>query len=596
MSITANDNSGGQPSRRPPTAIQCALAVVTAGIAVAAVMLALVRTAQAGYVGPLPEQASHLQSSTPPVAQVQPSPTPTPPPEPACPPAPSATYSGTIRLDGQPAADGLLLIAAINGQAWATALISDGRYSISIPQDEPERPPCFPASGTILFTTDGYTCMPVEEGGQWTAYGYRSFTPGPHDADLACVPMPTPVPKPDDAVAAAASFTAGLDGRFQAATADVQFRHAHAESSDAARDAFLTGLIPYLASDVAAAKAAWEEILTASPSPEQRAQAHLWLGKLHLSLLGDDEGATAHFQQAVAAAPYSFYGLRAEAWLAGEGALLPFATWETVKTPPPPDWAAVEAWLASIWGPEPPTAWSSTLSQTDSQPQSVEGLLWLIEQNGLQPWSLYRLARAFHDQSMPDLAARAASYLLAMAGSPPGQTPRALLELIYPFAYPSLIEAATAENGVSPLLLLAVIRQESFFHPLAASPAGALGLAQVMPSTGQGIAAQLHIEGFSTSDLLRPEVSIRFGAYYLGSQLRFFHGNPYLALAAYNSGPDNARRWSQSLPAPDMDILVELIDFLETRTYVKSVLENYAIYRFLYGGADHPTLLNNPGP
>ena len=68
------------------------------------------------------------------------------------------------------------------------------------------------------------------------------------------------------------------------------------------------------------------------------------------------------------------------------------------------------------------------------------------------------------------------------------------------------------------------------------------------------------------------------------------------ALAAYNGGPGNVDRWRQSLPAAEMDLLVELIDITETRTYVKVVLENYAMYRFLYGGAAHPTLLASPGP
>jgi soluble lytic murein transglycosylase len=89
-------------------------------------------------------------------------------------------------------------------------------------------------------------------------------------------------------------------------------------------------------------------------------------------------------------------------------------------------------------------------------------------------------------------------------------------------------------------------------------------------------------------------VSIRFGAYYLGSQMDLSAGNTYFALAAYNAGPDSAMRWSGSLTTSDIDLFVELIDFAETRSYVKLVLENYAVYRFLYGEADHPTFLSSP--
>ncbi|MGQ9571934.1 MAG: hypothetical protein ACUVV3_01925 [Dehalococcoidia bacterium] len=207
MSITANHDSGGRQIGQPPTAIQCALAVVTAGLAVAAVMLALVHTAQASRVDLPAEDRPYLESPVPvlPYAEAaptcapsgaQPAPVCTPAPEPSCPPVPSATYTGTILINNQPAADNLTLTASINGHNWATTFTSGGRFSLVIPQQRPETPPCFPGSGTILFTMGGYTCMPVEEKTGWSAYGYRPFTPGLHEVDLACVPMPTPAPTP----------------------------------------------------------------------------------------------------------------------------------------------------------------------------------------------------------------------------------------------------------------------------------------------------------------------------------------------------------------------------------------------------------------
>ena len=96
-----------------------------------------------------------------------------------------------------------------------------------------------------------------------------------------------------------------------------------------------------------------------------------------------------------------------------------------------------------------------------------------------------------------------------------------------------------------------------------------------------------------SSSLLSGTIDI---AHYLGSQLDLFDGNLFFALAAYNSGPGNADRWRQRLPAADMDLLVELMDITETRIFVKVVLENYAMYRFLYGGAAQPSLLTSPGP
>ena len=565
MSITPNQEEDGRPRGQPPTAVQCALALVTAGLAVAAAMLALIGTAQANYRDALPEDDPYLQGPASSASNVQA----------LCPPALPATYSGTLRVDGQPAADALTLTASIDGEAWATAIISDDRYTIDIPQHTPETPPCFPDSGTIVFTLDGYTCMPAEEreGTGWVALGYRSFAPGLHDVDLVCLATPTPTLSPDDAALAVDD----PDGSLEAAAADLQSWQAQLDSAWAAR-------------------VAWEQTLDGLPIPAYRAQAHLWLAKIDQALLIHSEGAPA---------PDSFYALQTEAWLENQATVPPGGPEDITQAPAAPDWDAVEGWLTSLWGPEPlppgpalfdSIAWQSgqEFHQSGLEREATDIFLRLIDESSSQPWSLYRLARAFDDLDMPHLSARTATRLLWKVDSPLEQIPRALVELAYPLAYPSLVQASAAEYDLSPLLLLALIRQESFFDPLAVSSAGALGLTQVMPPTGQGIAAALNLEGFSTSDLLQPQVSIRFGAYYLRSQLDSSAGNLLFALAAYNAGPDNARRWTASLPIPDVDLFIELIDFAETRSYVKLVLENYAVYRFLYADADQPTLPTEP--
>jgi soluble lytic murein transglycosylase len=410
----------------------------------------------------------------------------------------------------------------------------------------------------------------------------------------------------EDAAWARALLLEELGRPLEAAAAQREFWQAYPDSPWAARAAFLSGLLPYQAGDPAAASAAWQEMLDAFASPERCAQAHLWLGQADLVFFADREGASAHFQQALDAAGTSFYALRAEAWLTDQGAAaLPPGPDEGTMVSAP-DWDAAELWLASLWGPEALAAGPSPLDLPAWQRaqelhrlglnrEATSESLWLIDQSRSQPWSLYRLARALHDLGLTHLAARAATDLLESADAPLEQAPRALLELAYPLDYLPLIDAAAAENGLSPLLLLAMIRQESFFDPTAGSPAGALGLTQVMPLTAQEIVRKLNVEDFSTSDLLRPLVSIRLGAHYLGSQLDLFDGNLFLALAAYNGGPGNASRWRESLPTADIDLFVELIDITETRTFVKVVLENYAIYRFLYGGTAHPTLLASPG-
>ncbi len=75
--------------------------------------------------------------------------------------------------------------------------------------------------------------------------------------------------------------------------------------------------------------------------------------------------------------------------------------------------------------------------------------------------------------------------------------------------------------------------------------------------------------------------ALEFGAHYLGGQIGRY-GNPLVALAAYNAGPGNASRWAMS-GAKDPADLVEVIDFVETRSYVTYIFEAYAHYRLAWG-------------
>jgi soluble lytic murein transglycosylase len=135
-----------------------------------------------------------------------------------------------------------------------------------------------------------------------------------------------------------------------------------------------------------------------------------------------------------------------------------------------------------------------------------------------------------------------------------------------------------------------VIRQESRFNPDAGSAAGALGLTQVIPPTAGDISAALADDSFNIDLLFRPERSIQYGAYYLGTQLTLFDGAPSLALAAYNGGPGNVFRWSGDDTSIDPDLFYESITFSETRAYVQLVLENYAWYQFIYRATPAPTI------
>ncbi|HEY8172151.1 MAG TPA: transglycosylase SLT domain-containing protein, partial [Dehalococcoidia bacterium] len=119
--------------------------------------------------------------------------------------------------------------------------------------------------------------------------------------------------------------------------------------------------------------------------------------------------------------------------------------------------------------------------------------------------------------------------------------------------------------------------------------AGALGLTQVVEPTGQAIASDLGVAGFTIDDLYRPKLSLRFGASYLSDQLKAFDGNAYYALAAYNGGPGTASNAEDSAGG-DIEMFVEDLEFEETQRYVRLVMEHYARYRELYEGLDRPSL------
>ena len=129
---------------------------------------------------------------------------------------------------------------------------------------------------------------------------------------------------------------------------------------------------------------------------------------------------------------------------------------------------------------------------------------------------------------------------------------------------------------------MSVIRIESRFDPLAVSRTGAKGLMQIMPSTEKEIGERLGFSVNPASSSFRPELNIRMGAYYLWKQLEAFGWQPEIALAAYNAGPGNVKRWLRRWGMVDPELFVEFIEFPETREFVKRVLATQALYRRIW--------------
>jgi soluble lytic murein transglycosylase len=140
-----------------------------------------------------------------------------------------------------------------------------------------------------------------------------------------------------------------------------------------------------------------------------------------------------------------------------------------------------------------------------------------------------------------------------------------------------------AQNyGHDPLFIYSIVRQESLFEGFVRSTAGAHGLMQVVPPTGAQLATELNWPpSYDAEDLYRPNVSVRFGSYYLRKNRDQLGGNLYAALAAYNAGPGNAIVWRE-LAGDDPDLLLEIIRFQETRDYIRFIYEIFNTYRTFY--------------
>jgi soluble lytic murein transglycosylase len=162
----------------------------------------------------------------------------------------------------------------------------------------------------------------------------------------------------------------------------------------------------------------------------------------------------------------------------------------------------------------------------------------------------------------------------ALAG---GVRDQAVWRLAYPKTYWPEVAPAAQAAGIDPLLLLALVREESRYDALVISPARAVGLAQILPTTAQAMTGDPSLTVHRLKD---PATNLTLGARYLRLQLDRFDGDLRLALAAYNAGPGAARRW-RNLDA-DPDYFIEKIGYAETRAYIRRVLGSYGVYRVVW--------------
>lgn len=150
-----------------------------------------------------------------------------------------------------------------------------------------------------------------------------------------------------------------------------------------------------------------------------------------------------------------------------------------------------------------------------------------------------------------------------------------------PVPFNNEIEVYSEMYSLDPYLVAAIIKTESGFNKDIVSSMGAVGLMQIMPSTGEWIARQLNIEDFSAEMLKNEDVNIEMGCWYLNylrSQLK--HTNE--VLAAYNGGIGNVFKWLQDPRYSKDGEVINTIPFKETVSYIEKVVVVYNEYMDLY--------------
>ncbi len=214
--------------------------------------------------------------------------------------------------------------------------------------------------------------------------------------------------------------------------------------------------------------------------------------------------------------------------------------------------------------------------------------------DGRSSWALAAIAHVYQDGGHYDQALRALKRALpGYFGMSLEDLPRPVWEGLFPRAYWDDMKRYSSGNQLDPFLVAALVRQESEFNPAAISRANAIGLMQLLPSTGRKMARELHVR-YSLGMLTLPGANLQLGTRYFHQLLDKFDGNIEYALAAYNAGTDRVEDWKAAGNFRDIPEFVESIPFTETREYVQAIMRNAQVYRRLYREAALPSAMVRP--
>ena len=328
------------------------------------------------------------------------------------------------------------------------------------------------------------------------------------------------------------------------------------------RARFLSALIAFTNGDYATAAREWDDLAADDPKGPESTAAQYWSGRAWYRAGQRDRGRD-RWRDILKNEPTSYYAF-ASAEKLGEDEWTPFAGARATETPTTR---------------HPVLARALRLESLDLDLEArleFEHLSSLAR--GSDSLTILEVARQLVAADRPYLAIPlAAGVASRAAGSNRVDAYRAL----YPAPLADVILRESRKHGIDPALFAALVRQESWYNPRATSGAGARGLAQVMPRTGQAVARSLRFPHWDAALLYEPEASVTLGAAHLASSLsRYDH--EARALAAYNAGQSRVERWNRKRGTDDIEVFIERIPFVETRDYVRIVLRNRELYRALY--------------
>ena len=325
-------------------------------------------------------------------------------------------------------------------------------------------------------------------------------------------------------------------------------------------------------------KAAWEwarQLAQENPDSEYAPEASFWIGKW-AAQLGQPKESQQAFEYVLTHYPSSYYAWRSASllgWNVGDFTTVRTQSPQIVEsfrrsTPLAGSAATKELYLLGqdldAW-----TRWQAEFTnriQPTVAEQFTDGLIRLGVGDNLD--GIFMLSNLSSRES----AAEKAQYktIREQAG---------YWQALYPFPFEDMIRRSAKERQLNPILVTALIRQESRFQPKIESSVGATGLMQVMPETADWVSKQVKLKDYKLDN---PSDNIKIGTWYLDYTHREYQNNSLFAVASYNAGPGSVADWISKYGFSDPDKFIEQIPFSETKGYVESVFGNYWNYLRLY--------------